>query len=184
MKYDYRIFSKNIYGITSAIFWLLTSFLFAIDIIHYFKLYSHLKQFKVTSLNDYLYDLQPTLTLTLIIGLIFVLGALLFFGNLVYLTYRQPKELYTFILPLITMLIVLAAILPLTQFSVDLVFQIPEPLLTDSVLGTMSNDLLIHLNRNLPYGYTVFWMQLVSPLIASVFQYLGIKKIKKDEEDK
>ncbi len=184
MKQDYRIFSKNIYGITSAIFWLLTSFLFAVDLIHFFKLYSHLKQFKLTSLTVYLYDLQPTLTLILVIGLIFALGTLLFFGNLVYLTYRQPKKLYTFILPLITILLVLAVILPLTQFAVDLVFQIPEPLLTDSVLGTISNDLLIHINRNLPYDYAVFWMQLISPVIASVFQYLGIKKIKKDEADK
>ena len=184
MKQDYRIFSKNIYGITSAIFWLLTSFLFAVDLIHFFKLYSHLKQFKLTSLTVYLYDLQPTLTLILVIGLIFALGTLLFFGNLVYLTYRQPKKLYTFILPLITILLVLAVILPLTQFAVDLVFQIPEPLLTDSVLGTISNDLLIHINRNLPYDYAVFWMQLISTVIASVFQYLGIKKIKKDEADK
>ena len=184
MRYDYRIFSKNIYGITSAIFWLLTSFLFAIDIIHFFKLYSHLKQFKVNSLADYLYDLKPTLILVLVVGIIFILGTLLFFGNLVYLTYRQPKKLYTFIFPLITILLVLVAILPLTQFAIDLVFQIPEPLLTDSVLGTMSNDLFIHINRNLPYGYTVFWMQLISPVIASVFQYLGIKKIKKDKKDK
>ena len=184
MKYDYRIFSKNIYGITSAVLWLLTSFLFAVDIIHFLKLYSHLKQFKLTSLTVYLYDLQPTLTLILVIGLIFALGTLLFFGNLVYLTYRQPRKLYTFILPLITILLVLVVILPLTQFAVDLVFQIPEPLLTDSVLGTISNDLFIHINRNLPYDYTVFWMQLISPVIASVFQYLGIKKIEKDEVDK
>lgn len=184
MKHDYRIFSKNIYGITSAVLWLLTSFLFAVDIIHFLKLYSHLKQFKLTSLTVYLYDLKPTLILILVIGLIFVVGTLLFFGNLVYLTYRQPKKLYTFILPLITILLVLGAILPLTQFAVDLVFQIPEPLLTDSVLGTMSNDLFIHINRNLPYDYTVFWMQLIVPIIASVFQYLGIKKIKKDKEDK
>jgi len=184
MRYDYRIFSKNIYGITSAIFWLLTSFLFAIDIVHFFKLYSHLKQFKVTSLTNYLHDLKPTLTLILVIGLIFALGTLLFFGNLVYLTYRKPKKLYTFILPLITILLVLVAIMPLTQFAIDLVFQIPEPLLTDSVLGTMSNDLLIHINRNLPYDYAVFWMQLISPVIASVFQYLGINKIEKDSEDK
>ncbi len=182
MRYDYTLYSKNIFGIFSTIFWLLTTFLFAVDITHFFKLYSQLKPFKVASLG-YGHDLQPTITLMLVIGIIFIFGSLLFIGNLVYLTYKKPKILSTFIVPALTIILVLAVILPLTPHSINLVFQIPEPFLTDTVLSSMPADLLSYIVK-VPYNYWIFWMQLVSPIVASVFQFLGIMKIKNSEENK
>ncbi|MCE7740037.1 MAG: hypothetical protein KAU62_01355 [Candidatus Heimdallarchaeota archaeon] len=198
MKHDYRIFSKNVYGIISALIWLLTTFIFAIDIIHYFKLYSHINSYKVTALTHH-YDLSPAMTITLILAISFVVGSLVFLGNLVLLSYIKLKKYYTFALPLITIILVLAIILPLTNYTLDIMldFNFQRPITNfhffrvrlDSgfprvILETLSNDIYLHLYRNLPLDYAIFWLQIIFPVIASVFQFLGIKKTEKDEKEK
>lgn len=182
MRYDYSLYSENIFGITSAVFWLLSSFLFAMDIVNFFKLYSQLNSLKVASLG-YGHDLQPTITLMLFMGIIFILGSLLFFGNLVYLTFKKLKMLYTFIFPSIAILLVLIVILFLAPYVSKLIFQIPEPFITDTVFATMSPDLVLYV-FNIPYKHIVFWLQLASSIIATTFQFLGLWRIKTSKENK
>ena len=90
MRYDFSIYSKNIFGIISTTFWLFTTFLFAVDITHFFKLHSQLKPFIVASLGHG-HNLQPTVTLMIIMGIIFIISSLLFIGNLFYLKYMKPN---------------------------------------------------------------------------------------------
>jgi hypothetical protein len=137
---------------------------------------------KVASLG-YGHNLQPTVTLLLIVGIIFILGSLLFIGNLIFLTYKKQKALYTFILPAITILLVLIVILFLAPYVGKLIFQIPEPFLTDTVFDTMSPDLVNYV-FSIPYKHIIYWLQLASSVIASVFQFLGIWKMKTTKERK
>ena len=188
MRFDHRLYSKNVYGVVSSVIWLLTTFIFAIDIIHYLKLYTHVKSYKITALNNYHHNVGPFLTINIILIIFFIVGSLAFFGNLALLSYKKLKKYYTFIIPLLAVLIVLVIIAPLTIKLIDLIYDRPFHIFEftivsldlgfpNVIINSLSADIFQFIQKNLPYVYPIYWLELTLPLVASVFQYLGILKI-------
>ena len=95
------------------------------------------------------------------------------------LTGHLISETSTFsqVLPIITLILLLAVILPFVPNTIEMIFQIPEPVLTDTIFAEMPVDIYRFINRNLPTGYAVYWLQIASSVIALLFQYLGIEKL-------